>query len=94
MQLNFKMETENRNDLLKRLEVAFYIESNGNPGLEVGKKAILEKFKTDEDKIVVRAVRSQFGSNKFLIEAYIYDSAEAKEMFEPRVKEKKKAGGK
>ena len=87
-------EIENfKNSLLKRREVKVIVESPSNPGFTNALKTISEKFKSQEDSIAVKAVKSKFGRNTFLIDAFIYDSPKDKEMIEPRIKIKKKTEG-
>ena len=71
-----------RNDLLKRRELELVMEADSNPGFENSKKAIVEEFKSPEENIVVKSIMGSFGSNKFSIEAFIYDSVEDKEKIE------------
>lgn len=82
-----------RNDLLKRREVQFALESEKNPGFDSCKKMLAEKFKVGEDNISMKFVRSNFGARNFLVEAFIYDSHEGKKKIEPKQKAKK-AGAK
>ncbi len=81
---------EFKNNLLKRREVELVVHSESNPGYENAKKAIAEKLKADENLVIVKAVRGKFGSNDFFIEAFVYDSEDAKKKIEPVKKEKKK----
>ena len=81
-----------RNELLKRREMEIKINQDGNPGFSGATDKIVEHLKADKESVVVRAVRSKFGENDFLIEAFVYDSGEDKEKAEPRKKEKKSGG--
>ncbi len=85
---------EFRNDLLKRKEVLVSFEADKNPGFEASKKMVVDKMKVDADKVAVRSVKSHFGSNEFVVEAFVYDTAKDREMIEPKVKPKKVVGGK
>ena len=78
-----------RNDLLKRKEVQIIITSNGNPGMQNSLKMIAEQFKAKDDVIAVKAVKGKFGRDTFLIDAFIYDSSDQKNMIEPKKKVKK-----
>lgn len=82
-----------RNDLLKRRELKLVVNAGKNPGFAEALKNVADKFKAKEENIVVREVKSKFGRDTFLIDAYIYDSAEDKANIEPKKKEKKKEGG-
>ena len=82
-----------RNDLLKRTEVEFVVNSVSNLGFEGAKNSLVDGGH-DAESIVVRAVRSNFGARDFLVEAFIYDSKEHKESIEPQAKKPKSAGGK
>ena len=44
-----KILNETKNDLLKRKELSFIMESESNPGLNGTKQAIVEKFKVSEE---------------------------------------------
>lgn len=81
-----------RNDLLKRKEIKIVVDAEKNPGYDNAMKLIAEQFKAKEDVVVVREVKSKFGRNTFLIEAFIYDSIEDKARIEPKKKEKKAEG--
>lgn len=82
-----------KNSLLKRREIKIIIESPSNPGFQYSSKMIAEKYKAPEENVVVKAVKSKFGRNTFLIDAFIYDSVKDKNFIEPKKKEKKKAEG-
>lgn len=82
------MKQEFENPLLKRREVKHAISKNTNPGFVESAKHVAEHFKVTEDLVVVKAVRSGFGKNEFVIEAYIYKDADAKKHVEPVPKKK------
>lgn len=88
-----KIITDFRNDLLKRREVKVIVESQSNIGFQNSLATTAQQFKAKEEAIVVKAVKSKFGRNTFLIEAYIYDSVKDKDSIEPRKKIKKAAPG-
>jgi ribosomal protein S24E len=81
------------NTLLKRREVKIVVEAPSNPGFTNAQKMIADKYNAKEDEIVVKAVKSKFGRNTFLIDAFIYNSAQDKVNIEPKKKVKKKAEG-
>jgi len=80
-----------KNSLLKRREVKVVVESPSNPGFQNSIKMIADQFKASEDSIAVKEVKSKFGRNTFLIDAFIYDSVKDKELIEPKKKVKKDA---
>ena len=78
-----------KNDLLKRREVKLVIESEKNPGFAEAIERIVSKFGANKDLIVINNVKSKFGRNTFLIDAFIYHSVEDRKKFEPEAKVKK-----
>ncbi|MDP3026880.1 MAG: hypothetical protein Q8N63_04175 [Nanoarchaeota archaeon] len=84
-----------KNDLLKRKEISFIMESDKNPGFEGTRKIIAEDFKSDEEAVDVYGVKGSFGSSKFKVDAYIYNSKEdlekAKQLTQKQRTEIKKA---
>lgn len=86
-----KMEVieEFNNELLKRKEIIVSSAYESNPGFERVCKDVAGKFKADEALVVVRRIGSSFGSGEFVIDAFVYESVEAKNNVEPKKKEKK-----
>jgi ribosomal protein S24E len=80
-----------KNELLKRREIKVIVEAPSNPGFVSAKKIISDQFKAKDDEIVVKGVKSKFGRNTFLIDAFIYNSAKDLINIEPKVKVKKSA---
>jgi len=81
-----------RNELLKRREIHGILMSEKNPGLDIARREVAGKFKVGEENVALKFVKNNFGSNEFLIEAFVYDSVEDLLRVEPKKKEKKKAG--
>ena len=71
-----EVETEKRNDILKRLELSLELESEINPNFSDVKKQLAEQFSKPEENINVSSIKGSFGRNSFLIKAVIYDSKE------------------
>lgn len=65
-----------RNDMFKRQEVSLVLEAEKNPGFDECRKLISEKFSKPEENIDVYGVKGSFGSNSFIVRAYVYDSKE------------------
>lgn len=72
------METKTnfRNDLFKRQELIFELESEKTPSFAEAKKLISENFKKPEEAIDVYKSEGKFGRKVFIIGAYVYDSKE------------------
>lgn len=79
------------NELLKRREIKFKIDSESNPGYEGAKKVVTEKLKVPHENIAIKFVKNNFGTKEFTIEAFIYHSIKDKELIEPKPKAKKGA---
>ena len=82
-----------KNELLGRRELKVVVEAEKNPGFTNAAKIIADEFKAKEDLTIVKEVKSKFGRNTFLIEAFIYDNVANKEKIEPKKKVKKSADG-
>lgn len=78
-----------KNDLLKRREVKLIITAEKNPGIASASQKIAEELKVNEDVIAIKTLKSKFGRDTFLIDAFIYNSVKDKETIEPRKKLKK-----
>ena len=85
------MKQQTKNLLLKRSEISLGMKSAVNPGIAGATTFLAEEFKADPECVVIRAVRSSFGSDEFIIEAHIYESVAYKTKFEPRLRIKKAA---
>ena len=90
--MELEVKKDFRNELLKRREVKVIFDAEKNPGFDESLKKVAHKFKAEEGNIVMKNVKSKFGRNTFLVDAFIYDSAEAKDKVEPKAKVKKEAG--
>ena len=64
---------DTRNELLKRAEVSFTLESEKNPTYDEMKKIISEKFSKPEEQIHILHVLGHFGKRNFLVQAHVYD---------------------
>lgn len=81
-----------KNPVLGREEIIFEIEHQKTPSFTETEHLIHEELKTDKGAIAVKEIRGIFGSRRFRIKAFLYDSPENKEKIEPKKKEKKKVG--
>lgn len=80
---------EKKNNLLNRKEIKIIVEAGKNPSFAEAEELIAKEFKAVKENIAVKAIKGKFGRNTFLINAFIYDSIQAKEKLEKK-REKKK----
>ncbi|MBI2632245.1 hypothetical protein HYW75_04535 [Candidatus Pacearchaeota archaeon] len=78
-----------KNNLLKRREVSTVIENKSNPGYESTLNDLAKNLKVDKNLLVIKSLKSKFGNNSFLVNAFVYDTIQDKERIEPKKKEKK-----
>ena len=89
-----EIHEEFRNDLLKRTEIRGVVSSDGNLGKANALKAVVEAMKVNEEQVLLRSLKNNFGTNEFWIEAFVYDSLEDKNSVErQKVKKIKNTGG-
>ena len=84
-----KVVNDFENVLLKRKELRVVISNDKNPGVEVVRKKVAEKFGADESLVVVKKIKSRFGNSEFDVEVFVYKDNASKEKIEPKKKEKK-----
>tara|TARA_Y100000310_G_scaffold340463_1_gene436339 strand:- start:2336 stop:2782 length:447 start_codon:yes stop_codon:yes gene_type:complete len=80
-----------RNDLFKRNEIKANLDAEKNPGFDEVRKMISEQTKKSEDGIDVYGIKGGFGSNNFVIKAYVYDSKKDKDNAEQLTQKQRKA---
>tara|TARA_Y100000310_G_scaffold344950_1_gene460720 strand:+ start:4597 stop:4938 length:342 start_codon:yes stop_codon:yes gene_type:complete len=73
-----KIIKQEKNPFLNREEIIFEIKSEAAPSFEEIKK----QTGKDENLVVVKKVNSNFGTQTFTVEVFIYDSPEAKKKIE------------
>ena len=78
-----------RNTLLKRKEIEMLVDSISNPGFQKATELVAAETKAAPETIALKAVRGNFGTHQFLIEAFVYDSVQDKDLIEPKKKVKK-----
>jgi len=83
-----------KNENLKRREMKVVVAFEKNPGIAEAIKVISDVAKSSADLIVIKKLKSKFGRNTFLIDSFIYNSVEDRNMIEPKVKVKKAGGAK
>jgi ribosomal protein S24E len=87
-----EIHSDTKNTLLKRREVKGAIQAETNPGFEQVKQALAKVSKSDAENIAIKYLKNNYGSDEFLVEAFIYDSKEHKDSIEPKPKAKKGQG--
>ena len=83
-----KILSEKKNTLLHRKEVKVIIENPSNPGIKMSGEEIAKHFKTQPELVVIKRLNSHYGKSEFMIEAMVYDNAQAL-VIEPKPKVKK-----
>ncbi|MEK6935457.1 MAG: hypothetical protein AABW67_01590 [Nanoarchaeota archaeon] len=82
---------EFKNNMLKRTEISLTLESVKNPNFDEMKKDIAKHFKKSEESVDVRNIYGSFGSSEFVIDAYVYDSAEDLKKAEQKTQKQREA---
>ncbi|MBM3247224.1 hypothetical protein FJZ17_01630 [Candidatus Pacearchaeota archaeon] len=85
-----KIKKDFNNQLAKRREVEFILESDKNPSFDEMVKKVAEHFKANEEQVLVENIKGAFGSKEFLIVASIYESKELKDKAQARMIKVKK----
>ena len=82
---------DKNNFLTNRRELNFLLESDKTPSYSESLVILEKEFKINPENSVIKAVKGKFGRSKFFISAFVYNSKEDKEKFEPKPKLKKAA---
>jgi len=85
-----EIKTNTRNELFSRNEIQGTVEAGKNPSYDEVKNMIAEKTAKNEENIEVLGIKGSFGSNKFEINAYVYDSKEDLEKAVQKTQKQKK----
>jgi ribosomal protein S24E len=85
-----KIENIDEKPLLARKEVKAKVAFIGKatPSNDDVRKAIASELKVEEKVVVMKHIYTAFGSSEADVEAYVYNSKEELEKFEPRKKKK------
>jgi len=73
-----KILKQHKNPLLHREEILISIESESSPSFEEVKKHMGK----NEDLVIIKRVKGNFGAKSFNAEVFVYDSKEAKDKVE------------
>ncbi|MCA9485592.1 MAG: hypothetical protein KC506_01985, partial [Nanoarchaeota archaeon] len=68
-----EIQSEIQNQLLKRKEIKGVVTSDSNPGFEQVKQEISKLSKSDVENIAIKYLKNNFGSNEFIVEAFVYE---------------------
>ncbi len=63
-----------KNQLMKRQEISFIVQSEKNPGFSETRRKISQESNKPEENIDVYGVHGKFGRDTFLVKAYVYDT--------------------
>lgn len=76
--MEIKIKEQKKNLLLSRDEYTLHINAVNNPT----KEEVLAFLKKDPAVTVIKEIQGNFGRDVFIVEAFVYDSLEAKERIE------------
>lgn len=78
------------NALLSRTELQLdLLYQSATPSTSDVKKAVADKLKASEELVIIKKIANIFGKRKASVTAYVYDSKDALDRFEPKPKAKK-----
>jgi len=86
--MELKILKETPNQIFKRKEIIFEVESNIAPSREEIRKNLAKKISKDENTIIIKEIRGNFGSKRFNIISRVYDSREELEDIEAKIERK------
>jgi ribosomal protein S24E len=79
-----------RNELFKRNEIIFKLDTEKTPSFEEMRKIISEEVKKPEENINVYNIKGKFGLKQFNVYAYVYDSKEDLKKAEQKTQKQRK----
>ena len=86
--MTLKILATKENPLLKRKEISATISAMKSPSNEEIKEKFVQQAKADKELIVIKSIKGSFGSDNFLISAFVYHTK--KDMDETEQKPKTK----
>lgn len=89
--MNIEIVRNIGNPLFKRKEIFAWTEENIVPSKSEVEKIFSEKFSVPLENIKIKKIEGRFGTKKFNITAFIYDSKESKERTEIKTRKQRKA---
>ncbi|MHA1615999.1 MAG: 30S ribosomal protein S24e [Candidatus Njordarchaeales archaeon] len=86
MSLKVEMLSKFENKLLFRTEYRFRVvhDAQGTPSRKIVKETIAKLLNIPEDLVVIRNIKTPFGVNESIVEAFVYDSREKMLEIEPK----------
>ena len=91
--MTIKIIESKDNPCLRRKEISAVIEAAKTPSLEEIKEKIALHEKADKGLVVIKDLRGSFGSDKFSINALVYQNKKDMDETEPKPKAKPGAPG-
>jgi ribosomal protein S24E len=89
LRYNMEKQSDIRNNLFKRNEMIFVLETDKNPGFDESLKLISKQIGKPEEEIEVFGINGSFGTNRFVIDAHVYDSAKDLKKSEQKTQKQK-----
>ncbi|MEK6898433.1 MAG: hypothetical protein AABX28_03700 [Nanoarchaeota archaeon] len=89
--MNLEIVKNTGNPLFKRKEIFARTEKEVVPSKSEVEKMFSEKFSVPSENIKIKKIDGRFGTKKFNITAFIYDSKESKEKTEIKTRKQRKA---
>ena len=89
--MDLKIIEQKENPLFKRKEVLAEMNFDSAPSKENARNLVSEKFSASPEKTEIKKISGKFGSHRFFIRAFIYESEEEKNILEKKPHKKVKA---
>jgi ribosomal protein S24E len=77
---------QKENPVFNRKEVELSIEAGITPKIKEAENLVSEKFSVNQESVNIKKIKGKFGSNNFIISAYVYPTKEDREKAEPKFK--------
>jgi len=83
------VKNKEHNRLLKREEISLIVKSETTPSAQESKKEVAGKFNFNEELVVIKKIKGNFGKKEFDVGVYVYENKEDLEKHEQKPKAKK-----
>ncbi|MFH1823137.1 MAG: hypothetical protein ABH817_00245 [archaeon] len=88
--MKLTVQSQEKKPLVEREEIKAIAEAKITPSNQVVKEELAKQLNKDKKLIVIEHIYQKFGSNESTILAFVYDSMESLEKFEPKIKKMNK----